>query len=118
MEPVRIELPWPYRKLHPNSRPHWRDKAKATKAAREFAHWTAKQAKLVIAPGTLVRVRPVFVPPTYHARDVDGLLASLKAYLDGIADATGINDRNFRLGEARIEPFKAPGSVVLELEVA
>ena len=31
---MRITLPWPDRALHPNSRVHWAQKAKATKAGR------------------------------------------------------------------------------------
>lgn len=36
-----------------------------------------------------------FYPPDRRRRDDDGLLASCKAYRDGIADALGIDDRRF-----------------------
>lgn len=35
------------------------------------------------------------MPPDSRRRDLDGFIASMKPYLDGIADAIGINDRAF-----------------------
>ena len=39
---IPLILPWPDRILHPNSRPHWAQLAKAKKAARESAAWSTK----------------------------------------------------------------------------
>lgn len=118
-QPVRIELPWPSRMLHPNERPHWRKKAEATKAARIGAAWAAKLAGAPKLPkGASVRVTPIITPPNNRGHDTDGVTASLKAAYDGIADWIGIDDRNWTHGAPVRLPAKAPGGVVVELEVA
>jgi len=93
---MMIELPWPDRLLHPNSRPHWAQLAKAKKAAREQAFWLVKQTGLVheFPDGTL-HLWIEFYPPDRRKRDDDGLLSSMKAARDGIADALGIDDSRF-----------------------
>lgn len=113
--PVRIDLPWPSRTLHPNARPHRMAKARATKAAREAARWASKRVRIA---ADAIFVTAVFTPPTYHARDLDGMQASIKAYCDGIADEIGIDDKFWTWRAPRVEPFKAPGSVTIEIEVA
>jgi len=93
---LTITLPLPSKVLHPNARPHWAVKAKATKARRELAYVTARQA--------LGRNRPpgwklAEVQTTWYlarANDRDNLVGFMKATLDGIADAGVVdNDRNF-----------------------
>lgn len=92
---ARVDLPWPSRTLHPNSRPHWARKAKATKAARWSAHLAAKSIGKIDA-GT-VKVTCIFSPPPVKRnRDLDGLLSSCKAYFDGIADVISIDDSRFQ----------------------
>lgn len=92
-----IVLPWPDRKLHPNSRPHWAVKAKATKSARGAAHLVALECgwHQVDWPDGDLFVWIDFYPPDRRHRDTDGLLSSMKAALDGIAQAMGVNDRRF-----------------------
>jgi len=92
-----LTLPWPDRNLHPNARPHYMVLAKAKKAARESAAWAAKAAWPAIdlpAEGRL-HLWLDFYPPDRRQRDDDGLLSSMKAARDGIADALGINDSRF-----------------------
>jgi crossover junction endodeoxyribonuclease RusA len=38
-----------------------------------------------------------FVPPNKRAHDLDNCLAAIKAGLDGVADAWGVNDQRFTL---------------------
>jgi crossover junction endodeoxyribonuclease RusA len=93
-----IILPWPARALSPNfrSRTHWA-RTKATKKARDDAYLIARAAGArVPAVESLIAVLLRFEPPTRAARDHDNLLASCKAYLDGIAEAMGVNDSAFR----------------------
>ena len=69
----------------------------AKKAARESAAWAAKAAWPAIdlpAEGRL-HLWLDFYPPDRRQRDDDGLLSSMKAARDGIADALGINDSRF-----------------------
>lgn len=114
-------LSWPSRDLHPNSRVHWARRAKAAKAARREA------ATLAVASGWRGQQWPegrlhVWIdayPPDRRRRDTDGMLSSLKATMDGISDAIGIDDRRFvphpylhdeprRGGEIRIRITGAP----------
>ena len=94
---AELVLPWPSRDLHPNSRGHWSVKAKATKRARADANNLAKAAgwhREDWADGPL-HVWIDGYPPDRRKRDNDGLLSSLKAALDGIASAMGIDDSRF-----------------------
>ena len=91
-------LPWPDRALHPNSRGHWGKRAAAAKVARAEAHiraraagWRADQ----LPAATRLHIWIDGYPADKRRRDADGLLSSLKPWLDGIADALGIDDRRF-----------------------
>jgi hypothetical protein len=91
-------LPWPDRALHPNSRGHWSKRAKAAKAARQAGFVLAREAGWRDLP--LPAEGPLHVwidgyPTDRRRRDADGLLSSLKPWLDGIADSLGIDDRRF-----------------------
>ena len=114
---VRIELPWPDRALHPNARPHWAVKGRATKSARIGAAWAAKLSGAPKLPeGASVRVTPIITPPNNRGHDTDGVVASCKAAYDGIADWIGIDDRNWSHGAPVRLPAKAPARVVGEIE--
>lgn len=90
-------LPWPSRQLHPNARVHWSRKARVTKAARQQAFALARCAgwQLLQLPAGRLHLWIDFYPPDRRRRDDDGLLASMKAARDGIADALGIDDSRF-----------------------
>ncbi|ADV27002.1 endodeoxyribonuclease RusA [Pseudoxanthomonas suwonensis 11-1] len=90
-------LPWPSRQLHPNARLHWARKAKATKAARAQAFALARAAGwgALQLPAGRLHLHLDFYPPDRRRRDDDGLLASMKAARDGLADALGIDDSRF-----------------------
>lgn len=114
---ITIELPWPSRDLHPNSRVHWAKKAKATKRARSDA------AYLTLSRGVRTHdyfgvesldVTLVFIPPDNRARDTDGMISSVKGYCDGIADVLGVDDSKWVLGIRREKPRK-PGFVRVEV---
>lgn len=88
-----IILAWPPRDLHPNSRPHFHARASAAKAYREAAYWIAKAAAQPHShPSDGIPVRIDFYPPDRRKRDLDGMLSSIKAGIDGIADAYELND--------------------------
>ena len=118
---MELILPWPSRDLHPNARVHYMRKSRAAKKAR------ADAAIIAIAAGWRnVRMGdgPIHCwidgyPTDKRRRDADGLLSSLKPWLDGIADAMGVDDRRFvphpcvkdevrRGGEVRIRLTKGP----------
>ena len=92
-----LVLPWPSRDLHPNSRVHWGQRAKAAKVAKANAHLLALAAnwhRRALPEGAL-HVWIDGYPTDRRRRDADGLLSSLKPTLDGIANAMGIDDRRF-----------------------
>ena len=101
MSELRVILPWPPRALSPNSRPpHWSVLAKAKRAYRSACCVEAMAAgwrKVAFAPTDRLHVRLVFVPPDRRRRDMDNLIASMKAGLDGLADALGVDDSRWAL---------------------
>lgn len=94
---MSLTLPWPSNKLSPNARTHYAVKMKITAAHKEKGYMIAKVAALE-KPLEPVRqhVKILFHAPDRRKRDLDNLLSSCKAYLDGIALAYGINDSLFR----------------------
>ena len=90
-----ITLPWPHRDLHPNTRCHWSKRSRATKAAKATAHLLALEAGARVDWDGRIHVWITGYPPDRRRRDHDGFLSSLKASLDGLADALGVDDRRF-----------------------
>lgn len=117
---IAIDLPWPSRDLFPNARVHWARKAKAVKTARLDAAWFAKIAGIrpndPDIPQALL-VTAVFSPPDNRVRDEDNMLASCKAYFDGISNFIGVDDSKWQIAIRREAPVKG-GLVRIELESA
>lgn len=92
-----LVLPWPSRTLHPNARVHWAKKAEATREARAEAKVRTIEAgwRALQLPEGRLHLWMDFYPPDRRRRDDDGLLASMKAARDGIAQALGIDDSRF-----------------------
>ena len=114
---IRIVLPWPCRHLHPNSRVHWSVRARAAKAARRDAYMIAcgMGARVLGWDGLAATV--TFCPPSRRRMDLDGCLSANKAHLDGIADATGVDDSRWSLALRWGEVVRG-GQVVVEIERA
>lgn len=103
---VCITLPLPNKALSPNARVHWRSKANAVSEARWLAGEKARVAMAVVGTGTWTRARytATFIFPDRRSRDLDNLMAMLKPYLDGIADAGLVeNDRSLVPQEPAIQ---------------
>ena len=86
-----ITLPLPPRVLHPNERPpHW--------AVKHIAAQNYKAMARIVGYGCgaryveKVQIRPVFYFKTNRRRDGDGLIAWIKAAIDGIKEAGVIED--------------------------
>lgn len=113
-----ITLGWPARALHPNHRAaHWSVKAAATKSARTNAAWATKQAGLSKLDLASLKATIVFHPPDNRRRDLDSLLSSMKAAIDGISDVVGVDDSSWQFTISKAEPVKH-GAVKITLEVA
>lgn len=115
---ISISLPWPPRELSPNARVHYMAKHRATKRSRVLA------AGMTLAAGVRrndpdipekIKATVIFSPPSKRRFDDDNAIASCKAYLDGIADALGIDDSRFQISIRREEVCKG-GMVRVELE--
>lgn len=116
---VTIELPLPSPKLSPNARTHWRVKAKVTKRARIDAKYATLDA-INRTPGAGLwedaTVQAAFYFRDRRRRDKDNMLASLKAYVDGIADARLVaNDFGFTHLPPKIDVDSKNPRVVLTI---
>jgi crossover junction endodeoxyribonuclease RusA len=96
---IRIETGWPHPMLWPNARPHFMSKHMKTQAAKQEAYWSTK----TIAPRGFkagdgrLKLTIEAHPAVERGRDDDNLISACKAARDGIADALGINDKQFDL---------------------
>lgn len=112
-----IELPWPSKALHPNFRSrHWGAKARAIRKYRNAAYLLTMTAGFKnIQHYPALHLNITFHPPSAHRHDRDNLLASLKAGIDGIADATGVNDANYTT-DVTIGSVIKGGKVTVQLQ--
>lgn len=114
---LALSLPHPERALKPNGRAHWAQKARAVKKARAVARMMMRSvmAQNGVAADD-VRLRGYKLTWWYKGvcPDVDNCLASCKAYLDGCADALGVDDRVLEcLGIERVHNKALAGTVRL-----
>ena len=111
---MKILLPWPPRELWPNSRVHWRRKAEAVKMYRNIAHWSAVALSGAGPTPPANAVTLTFNPPDRIKRDMDNMLAAMKAGLDGIAGALGVDDSKWSIIIRKGDVVKG-GQVVVEV---
>jgi hypothetical protein len=118
---MRIDLPWPPKQIFPNFKRahHWTAYHRQTKAARTLAWGLTAQAlgpalRKYEAPERLP-IRIQVSPPMRGGRtpDDDGIKGACKAYLDGISDALGIDDKRFSLGAIEWLPKSGAGQVTI-----
>jgi crossover junction endodeoxyribonuclease RusA len=90
-----LVLPWPPKELSPNSTLHWARKAKFKKEYRRTCWALTLEAGWINPPEGKIPLTITFYPPDKRHRDADNMVASIKAGLDGVADAMKVNDRQF-----------------------
>lgn len=110
----QVTLPWPPPTLSPNARKHWAEKARATKKARFDARIACIEAGISKLPWERMHVDIVFHAPNWRPYDSDNALSRAKSSLDGIADATGIDDRHWTYAISRGEPIEG-GQIIVTL---
>jgi crossover junction endodeoxyribonuclease RusA len=109
---LQLTLPWPPKDLSPNARLHWSRLAKAKKSYRHdcavFGNQMMRGQYLPLgwSEKTRLRISLTFRPPSRQRRDLDNLVASMKAGLDGLADAIGVDDSRWQLVIEMGEPVK------------
>ena len=111
-----VELPWPPRGLWPNARNHWAAMARAKRSYKNAAWALATKSKHPM-PQARLCVHMAFCPPDNIRRDMDNMIAAMKAGLDGISLAIGVDDHLFNL-TAEIGPVGKPGLVRITIEAA
>lgn len=114
MSVKQIKLPWPDRRLFPHAKGHWRWKAGATKLARAYARAVCLEApRIQTMPDAHIFIE--YWPKAYRG-DVHNLPGALKAYIDGVADAMGCDDRQFKVHyPTRWAGKSDPGKVVFRI---
>lgn len=114
---MRIDLPWPPKELSPNARVHWRAAADVKADYKAACAMLAKVATKGWEPVYHdLHLTVTFHQPDMRKRDVDNMLASIKYGLDGVAQALGVDDRQFRPITVDWKRGKKPGMVSVEVE--
>ncbi|QDP55342.1 MAG: hypothetical protein Tp176DCM1853251_26 [Prokaryotic dsDNA virus sp.] len=111
-----VTLPWFPRDLSPNSRAHWRTKAAAAAKYKADCQYAAMAAGIRQIPAAALHVSITFHPPR-NTGDLDNMLAAMKSGLDGIAAATGVDDRRWSITITRGEKIKG-GAVYVAITEA
>ncbi|MDT0507520.1 hypothetical protein [Novosphingobium sp. MMS21-SN21R] len=115
---MKIVLPYPDRLLWPNGRGHYHAKGRQVTKHRGWAMaatWEQTRGNKPTTPESRVKVKlTVSAKPRGPLPDKDNCSAAAKSYLDGIADALGINDRLF---DAPVVEFDAARTSQFILEV-
>ena len=112
---ITLFLPWPNPKLSPNARVHWSVLAREKKKAKRDAYYAALEAGVKKIEADKVNVTVKFFPPDKRRRDSDNAIASMKAAIDGISLALGVDDSRFGLSFQWAGEIKMNGMVKVEL---
>jgi len=113
-----LTLPWPPRDCSPNSRGHWAKTAKAKRAYRTACAWTAKSQGAGKLDAQALHIGLHFIPPSRRHMDLDNMLASAKAGLDGLADVLGVDDSKWTLTISRAPEGEIGGMVKVTVRAA
>jgi crossover junction endodeoxyribonuclease RusA len=119
---IRVTLPYPDKRLSQNARVHWATRATLTHKARFGADMLTRNAlgiaclAQVIRADGLVPIAVEIAPPDKRRRDLQNTIGALKAAIDGVSDALGVDDCLFAIRWP--ETFSAPvkgGQVILTI---
>jgi crossover junction endodeoxyribonuclease RusA len=115
---VIIELPYPSSELMPN-RKHgksWTATKDAKNASISDSFYLTKQAAVGVKfKQDKIALTITFVQSDKRHRDLDNLLASSKAQLDGVARALGVDDKLFEPITIKRGFNKAQSATIIEL---
>lgn len=115
-----VTCPWPPVSVSPNQKrkAHWSAYRGDTKTYREACYWLTREALGRLRPRGLRRVTISFFPPDARHRDDDNMTGAFKAGRDGIAQALGMDDVEWR-GKVANQfpgPHRPDGKITVELE--
>ena len=110
-----VVLPWPHRYLSPNSRVMWQAKYQVSSKARNLARLLTLElfgcGNSALPIDNLINIQLIAHAYDKRSRDEDNIIASMKPYLDGIADAIGVNDAAFHFRELQFGQTKRPAEI-------
>lgn len=92
---ITIKLDWPPSTLSPNRRQHWAKLASAKKVYRHACYLATCQQRPGAVPDGDLHLTLRFSAKDRRRYDKDNLLARMKAGIDGVCDALGIDDVRF-----------------------
>lgn len=108
---TKITLPWPPKGLQPHAKGNWFVKAAATRSYRRDAFYAAREAGVVRDQAAVIVI--VYHPPDRRRRDAQNMPGQLKPAIDGIADAMGCDDRDFRVRFPDSFALPYPGGLII-----
>ena len=113
---TRIELPWPCKELMKNAKTNRWSESRAVKQSRATAGWAAIEAgaKWLNVPKAELPMTMTFHAPDKRVRDLHNMVYAMRAAIDGLQDALGLNDSYFRITPVWGDVVKG-GRVVVEL---
>lgn len=118
---ITVALPYPHKALWPNGRAHYMTKAREVKKHRAWADSAALAALPVRHPAVFGgdAILPILIVVVAKASgpmpDRDNCVAACKAYLDGIAQRIGVNDRRFGAPVVQFAGRGNPGSFTITI---
>lgn len=113
---IEVRLVWPNAKLSPNVKQHWAVKAAVVKKYRRECFIETKfQIPKPVRPAGKLTLELEFYPPQKREYDRDNLIARMKSGIDGMADALGINDKEFATLVAKVADPKKGGFVMVRI---
>ena len=114
---MQVTLPWPPAALKPNARGHWAIKARAAKSHKQACQVLCMSQGIRALGWPAMAVTLEFCPPSARRGDLDNMLAAMKAGLDGLSIASGVDDSLWHLTLKRGAPVK-DGAVIVTIERA
>lgn len=108
-----IVLPFPDACLSGHNTGHWSKKARVVATHRAWAFHATRAAKATVQEAGDIAITFRFFPPDRRG-DRTNYPNRLKPYIDGIAEALGINDRRFLPAYEFADPEK-PGRIEVRL---
>lgn len=89
-----IVLPFPPASLSGHAKGYWRGKSALTKHQRQYARYLTEEAGVTVAAEGDIPIHFHFIPDSRRGDRVNFPIR-IKAAVDGIADALGVNDSRF-----------------------